>query len=67
MKKEEKITITIREDGKLTADADNFSGDVCMKELQKLLEGFPAVENTNHRPDFYKKDPAKHAAVSKQL
>ncbi len=66
-KKEETITITINEDGIITADADHFSGDVCLKELQKLLEGFPAPENIDRKPEYYKKDPlVGHQTVTKQ-
>lgn len=40
--KEQRITIDIRADGKLTADAEGFSGGACLKELERLLEGFAA-------------------------
>ena len=40
--KEQRITIDISADGKLTADAEGFSGGACLKELERLLEGLAA-------------------------
>lgn len=37
--KEQRITIEIGADGRITADADGFSGDTCLRELERLLEG----------------------------
>ena len=34
----QKITIEIDSEGKLSADAEGFTGDTCIKELEKLLE-----------------------------
>nr|MDO8115646.1 hypothetical protein [Candidatus Sigynarchaeota archaeon] len=66
-KEEETITIIINEDGVITADAEDFTGDICLKELQKLLEGFPGFEETDRKPEFYKKDPlVGHKTVTKQ-
>lgn len=42
--KEQRITIEIGEDGSLTADAEGFSGDVCVKDLEKLLAGLASVQ-----------------------
>ena len=50
--KEQKITIEIAQDGKLTADAEGFTGDACMEELDKLLAGIAANQETVERkPD----------------
>lgn len=37
--KEQRITIEIDRNGRITADAEGFSGDACLKELERLLEG----------------------------
>lgn len=37
--KEQRITIEISLDGKITADAEGFTGDACLKDLERLLEG----------------------------
>ena len=54
--KEEKIIIEIDEDGKITAEADGFIGKLCMKELEKILEDMPEIDDTKHKKDYYKKD-----------
>jgi hypothetical protein len=50
---EEKIIITISEDGKIQADAIGFKGEICEKELEKLLEGFPEIEKDDKKSDYY--------------
>lgn len=37
--KEQRITVDIDENGALRADAEGFSGDACVKDLERLLEG----------------------------
>jgi len=53
--KEEKITIVIAPDGRLTADAEGFSGDACLRDLERLLadlaSGVAVTERKrDHRP-----------------
>lgn len=40
--KEQRITIEIDPQGRITADAEGFSGDVCVRDLDRLLEGLSA-------------------------
>ena len=50
--KEQRITIEIDPDGRITADADGFSGDTCLRELERLLEGLsPGTETVQRKPD----------------
>lgn len=50
--KEQRITIEIDEGGRITADAEGFSGDACLRDLDKLLEGLAAArEDTSRKPD----------------
>jgi hypothetical protein len=37
--KEQRITIEIDSEGRITADADGFTGDACLKDLERLLAG----------------------------
>ena len=37
--KEQKINIEIDSEGSLKADAEGFSGDTCLKDLERLLDG----------------------------
>ncbi|GAB4315607.1 MAG: hypothetical protein Kow0069_17460 [Promethearchaeota archaeon] len=54
--KEEKITILIDEDGRIEADAENFTGEVCLKELEDILQGLPEIDDTDRKPEYYVKD-----------
>lgn len=50
--KEQKIVVEIDRDGAITADAEGFSGDACLRDLERLLEGLGAGEATVQRkPD----------------
>ena len=50
--KEVRITVEIDHEGRVTADADGFSGDACLSALDKLLEGLGLVQqNIEHKPD----------------
>jgi len=40
--KEQRIVVEITPEGKLTAEAEGFSGDTCIKEMEKLLESLAA-------------------------
>ncbi len=37
--KEHRITIEIDQAGRISADAAGFSGDACLREIERLLEG----------------------------
>ncbi|MCF2141350.1 MAG: DUF2997 domain-containing protein [Candidatus Lokiarchaeota archaeon] len=63
---DEKIIIMIDEDGKIQADAIGFKGNICLKELEKLLEGLPEIEKLDKKPDFYQKNVKyKHKTILK--
>jgi hypothetical protein len=50
--REQRITVEIDRDGRITADAEGFSGDACLKELEKLLEGLsPGTASVDRKPD----------------
>jgi len=51
--KEQRITIDIDESGAMHADAEGFSGDACVKELERLLEGLASrVEQIERKPQL---------------
>lgn len=58
--KEQRITIDIDAQGRLTADADGFEGDVCMQDLERLLDGLSAPRNSVQRK------PARPVQLSQQ-
>ena len=50
--KEQKIVIEIGHDGSITADADGFSGDACLRDIERLLDGLAGQKATVERkPD----------------
>jgi len=50
--KEQRIVVDIDRDGGLSAEAHGFSGDACLAELEKLLEGLsPGIATVERKPD----------------
>jgi len=50
--KEQRIVIDIDHEGKISADAAGFSGDTCLTELDRLLEGLsPGRASVDRKPD----------------
>jgi hypothetical protein len=50
--KEQRITVEIDRDGKITADAEGFTGDACLRDLERLLEGLsPGTVTLDRKPD----------------
>jgi hypothetical protein len=49
--KEQRITIEIDPEGRINADADGFTGDACLKDLERLLEGLaPGTAQVDRKP-----------------
>lgn len=50
--KEQRITIEIDQEGQISADAEGFSGNTCLHDLEKLLEGMsPGQATLVRKPD----------------
>jgi hypothetical protein len=50
--KEQRITIEIDHEGCITADADGFTGDACLRDLERLLECLaPGTATVDRKPD----------------
>lgn len=50
--KEQRIIIEVDREGRLTANADGFSGDACLRDLERLLEGLaPGTATVDRKPD----------------
>ena len=50
--KELRITIEIDAEGRITADADGFTGDACLETINTLLEGLsPGAAELERKPD----------------
>lgn len=63
--KEHRITIEIDDEGRISADADGFTGDLCLKELDRLLEGLGAGRATTARkPDAHRAKAAVQTTLT---
>lgn len=50
--KEQRITIEIDPNGRIAADADGFSGETCLREIERLLDGLaPGTAKVDRKPD----------------
>lgn len=58
--KEQRITIDIAADGTLHADAEGFSGDACVKDLERLLESLGSVDGIVRKPRLPDADVLAH-------
>ena len=60
---ERTVVVTIAPDGTITADAEGFSGDACVRDLERLLDGLaPATASLTRKPTG---GQATRAAVQK--
>ena len=50
---EQTITIEIDENGKIKAETEGIKGEMCLDELQKLLEDFGELQSVNKTDEFY--------------
>lgn len=49
--KEQRMCVEIDDDGRITAEAEGFSGDACLKELDQLLDGLGRLEDVERKPE----------------
>lgn len=49
--REQRITVTIDREGRVTADAEGFTGDACLKDLGRLLEDLASPPDAVTRKD----------------
>lgn len=52
---DQKITIKIDEDGKISAQTEGFKGEFCLKELESLLQGIADIGDVKKMDDYYQK------------
>lgn len=50
---EQTITIEIDENGKIKAETEGIKGEMCLDELQKLLEDFGELQSVNKTDEFH--------------
>ena len=61
---EQRITVTIDEDGKLSASTEGIKGEVCLKELENLLSSVAEVSSLSKKDEYYQKT---EVSVNNQL
>jgi hypothetical protein len=60
--KEQRITVEIDGEGRITADAEGFSGDACLAEIERLLDGLSVgVASVDRKADEGKVQRARAA------
>lgn len=56
---EQRITIEIDEDGKISAKTSGFKGETCLEALQQLLEEQISPANFKPTDDYYQQATAR--------
>lgn len=53
--KEFNVIVEIDEDGSIKAETKGMEGEVCVTELDEILEGLSGERDFKNKPEFYKK------------
>lgn len=53
--KEFNVIVEIDEDGNIKAETKGMEGEVCVTELDEILEGLVGERSFKNKPEFYKK------------
>ena len=55
--KEQRITVTIDADGKMSAKTNGIKGETCVEELEALLSELAELDDVQHTREYHEKDP----------
>ena len=55
--KEQRITVTIDADGKMSAKTNGIKGETCIEELKALLSELAELDGVQHTREYHEKDP----------
>ena len=55
--KEQRITVTINADGKMSAKTNGIKGETCIEELEALLSELAELDDVQHTREYHEKDP----------
>ena len=55
--KEQRITVTIDAEGKMTAKTSGLKGEACIEELEALLSELAELDDIEHTREYHEKDP----------
>lgn len=56
---EQRIVITIDENGKINASTEGIKGEMCLDELQELLGNLEELQSINKTDEFYQTNELK--------
>jgi hypothetical protein len=56
---EQRIVITIDDNGKINASTEGIKGEMCIDELQKLLEDIADLQSVTKTDEFYQANELK--------
>lgn len=62
---EQRITITIDENGKINASTDGIRGEMCLTELQELLDDLENLQSVKKTDEYYRSEVVKSKNVIK--
>ncbi len=62
---EQRITITIDENGKINASTDGIKGEMCLTELQELLDDLENLQSVKKTDEYYQSEVVKSRNVIK--
>ena len=64
--KEQRITVTIDAEGKMTAKTSGLKGEACIEELETLLSELAELDDVEHTREYHEKDPNSGQRTSNQ-
>lgn len=56
---EQRITLTIDENGKISASTDGLKGEMCLTELQEILDDFENLQSVKKTDEYYQSAEVK--------
>ena len=54
--REQRITVTIDAEGKMSAKTDGLKGETCIEELEALLSELAELDDVKHTREYKEKD-----------
>ena len=67
--KEQRITVTIDAEGKMSAKTDGLKGETCIEELEALLSELAELDDVTHTREYREKEPrsAQRSSTKQRL
>tara|TARA_B100001989_G_C24413877_1_gene400465 strand:+ start:411 stop:632 length:222 start_codon:yes stop_codon:yes gene_type:complete len=64
--KEQRITVTIDAEGKMTAKTAGLKGEACIEELEALLSELAELDDIEHTREYHEKDPSLGQTIDRK-